>query len=392
MLAHLATADGGLRAEIGRYSSFFDMNSHDALHCPLMFGAGMTDGLPPVTRREFFTSLAGTGVDTQRAAPILLNGLGSDDPWIRAVCVWALGRCSLDGMEVRQRILALHNDPDEQVRRAVVEYTSRLDLDERVVAITTDALGDASANVQYGALAAAEWRGSSGGVFVGMIGPMIEHAKNDFDARLAAVAFVKVGGDPSVAIPTILRMLKSTRSERPAYSRGSEVDRTMSLEAVLAVAPLLQARAPELLGEVSTLMSDSVPSVRAIAAQAFACLGGDEERATRVVLDAVVAESAGGVPGGRAWNAMFGLTRSGHLSVSVMAEWLDSEKAGRRAEAARQLGDAGARSVSALPRLRELRHDPIAQVAEWADDAVKRIEWEIENPDEASRLRAEQVR
>ena len=75
------------------------------------------------------------------------------------------------------------------------------------------------------------------------------------------------------------------------------------------------------------------------------------------------------------------------LDIPTLEQRLESENPQQRARSAELLAVSGGKAATALPKLRQLRDDPDPTVAEKADHAVKRIEWELAHPAEAERMR-----
>jgi HEAT repeat protein len=304
----------------------------------------------------------------------LLAGLGSSDPAIREMSVWALNRCRFSSPQVKDGVFSLRDDPNGFVRDAVLAFASHFPADDRAVAIIRDAILSKSDEQCRLGLYAASRNHLEGAVFQNAIRRALHDHRPSGDWTESAVALAKVGGDPVEATAPLLDVLRSTKSEGSGLRGGA-----------LQQLGRIGLASTDVLGAIRPLLSDSDPELRCQAALAYAILGHHEEGTG--VLQVSWTEAWKGTPNIDLW----WLSDRGCLGVQAICESLRSERPSERKEAAEVLGRDGAFASAALPELRERRHDPDATVAAAAAEAVDRIEWELRNPEEAARLRAERT-
>ena len=181
--------------------------------------------------------------------------------------------------------------------------------------------------------------------------------------NLAAITFIRIGGDPETAIAALLDFLLDTRSNRLRI-------RTLETLGSLGV------DSPTACKTIEPMLTSSKPDLQSAAAYAFVKLGGDSIAGTRAMIDAIRAGQKSG--GNQSFSRMFWLARSGHMSTDVMLEMLRSEVPANRAFAARHLAEAGKHSASALLALKNLLTDSDPNVVRLAEEAVQRIEYELD--------------
>lgn len=337
-----------------------------------MFRANEFDRLVQ-SERPFFEDLARCEGDTSRVALVLESGLTNKNPAIREFSVWGLGLIAGERPDVQALVLSHSRDSAHNVRAAVVTFAARLPVEDRTRQVIGNGITD-RCNVRDIALIAAKTFAQTGSGFLDEVRAALQ--RHQEDVSNAAVAYVKVGGDPFEAVAVILR----NQSNLSQLFPGLRFDAGAHAIAGIGTA------SKEQVASLEAMMGSSDARVKGAAAFAYASVGGDAKKATRTIM------GPGTKPMSRyRFDWLFNLSLDGRLDVGSMCGWLNSDDAAERAEGAFNLGIMGARAADSLPRLRELCNDASTAVAQAAGDAANRIEWELKNPEAADRLRKKRL-
>ncbi|MCH8824094.1 MAG: HEAT repeat domain-containing protein [Planctomycetes bacterium] len=363
LLGQLANDDEQIRREAYGTLLFIRPPGQTVLYFPSHQGFSPFYVYPPApSELSFYAEVAACGADLRRALPLFLEGLRNSNPNIRATSVWALALLGENDADICARILDLSNDNNELVRRMVVSATSLFPLDERVRTTLDQAIDDSSVNVRLSALRVIRLRGIACNDYLDRVKDMLEEGEKN-TLNLAARTFIRIGGDPETAIAALLDFLLDTRSNRLRI-------RTLETLGSLGV------DSPTACKTIEPMLTSSKPDLQSAAAYAFVKLGGDSEVGTRAMIDAIRAEQKTG--GKQSFWHISWIAQSGHMSIDVMIEMLHSEFPANRAFAARYLGEAGKHAAPTLPALKSLLTDSDPNVVSWVEEAVQRIEYELD--------------
>ena len=390
LLGRAADDDTKVRAQAFSSLGFLTHRQRHALSFP-WYGRRLAK-LEDAVFFDFCSSMGRCKTDSDCALPMLSDGLNSESPIVRAVSVYGLvllGGSQLDNLH---RIVELQDDEEEMVRRTVVRAMASFPWTDRSAEVLDRALSDPSRNICWAALRTIATIGPEASVFVDPVRTILEDNEASSESEKivgsqespggfrwfgrsglifnpsliteAAKTFVRIGGDPEVAIDALIEALeKCTRSSDVAD--------------VLGALARLRVESPSVRAAVEPLLKDDDPNVRSAAAYAFGISGGNADVATRAVIEALRAEQqATGTPR-FTFSRVLWLADADGMSMSVLIEMLHSEQATERAFAARLIGRAGKRAAPALPRLKGMLADPDPNVVRWADDAVRRIEYDL---------------
>ncbi len=142
---------------------------------------------------------------------------------------------------------------------------------------------------------------------------------------------------------------------------------------------------PSVMDFLTRSMSHSDENIAMSASTAFALLGGDPETATMRLIQSPDIDrhlTDADIP-----VHIDVLIRAGRVHVGSLEGWLDRPNWSGKSLAIMSLAACGRDAAGALPTLRPLCGDRDRQIALRAKYAVKRIEWEVEHPDEAAKRR-----
>ncbi|MEE8155041.1 MAG: HEAT repeat domain-containing protein [Phycisphaerales bacterium] len=325
---------------------------------------------PSLSELSFYSEIGACGTDVRRAIPLFMEGLRSSNPSIRGTSVWALALLGENDNDICARIVALRNDSDGDVRRTVVSATTLFPLDENVCITLDQAIDDSSGSVRWAALRAIGLRGTACDSYLDRVQGMFEDSE-DGTLNVAAKTFVLIGGDPETAVAALLDSLQDLRLSQykigPANNRRSH---TLDTLGELGVESSTACQA------IDPMLESTDPRLQSTAAYAFVMLGGDPVAGTRAMINAAWAgQKARRNP---TVSRMLTFARSGRMSTNVMIEILQSDVPANRAFAARYLGEAGIHAAPALPALKNLLTDSDPNVVRWAEEAVERIEYELD--------------
>ena len=373
VLGQLTSDDAQIRSEAGLMLIFVRPLGQHAFFSPMSMRRGFMPGqqvdLPAPSELSFYGEVGACGTDVPCALPLFLEGLRSSNPNIRATSVWALALLGENNADICARIVDLRDDSDEWVRWTVVSATSLFRLDERVRITLNQAIDDSSVNVRSSALRAIGLRGITCNDYLERVQGMLDDGE-EHTLNVAAKTFVLIGGDPETAVAALLDFLRDARSS-PYGMRPTNFRRSRTLETL----GRLGVESPTACQAIEPMLESSDPHLQSAAAYAFVMLGGDSAAGTRAMIDAIRAgQKAGGNP---TVSRMFWLARSGRMSTDGMIEMLHSDLPANRAFAARYLGEARNHAASALPALKDLLTDSDPNVVRWAEEAVQRIEYEV---------------
>ncbi len=193
----------------------------------------------------------------------------------------------------------------------------------------------------------------------------------DGTLNVAAKTFVLIGGDPETAVAALLDSMQDPRLSQ--YEIGlANYRRSQTLDTLgeLGVESSTACQA------IEPMLESTDPSLQSAAGYAFVMLGGDSVAGTRAMINAAWAgQKARRNP---TVSRMLTFARSGRMSTDVMIEILQSDVPANRAFAATHLAEAGKYAAPALPALKNLLTDSDPNVVRWAEEAVKRIEYELD--------------
>ncbi len=335
--------------------------------------------------RLIFERLGECGTDLSAAIPPLLELLGSDDWLYRSLAIWALGNIAPDDPDVQREVFRFSDERIDDVRKLVIGFASCTSSSDRAVDIIDGALLDPEPEIRMQALVAAAALGERGEQFQPSVRRLLEHPQARWEWTQAAITWVRIGGDRGVASGVAVKHLRDDEAIFDYRERGEGVFQCLAAVGI---------GSPNVLAELARLMESMNLKVRCGAAYAYPSLGGDAQRSCRVLLDVVdkKGDPGAGVDTYLARSYLFRLAQSGRLDIPTISERLGSGASDQRLEAVRLLVEAGAPAAACLPKLRELQADPDPKVASAAAEAVERLEWERDHPQEAARLREQYTR
>lgn len=373
LLGQLASDDQQIRTAVGFPLMFVQPNGQPGHFYP--WGSRfMRSKTFPFSSSElsFCREVGACGTDVRRAIPLFLEGLRSPSRSVRATSVAALALFGENDDDICARIVDLRTDSDEHVRLTVLSATSLFPLNERVRATLDQAIDDPSESIRGAALKAIGLRGVACNDYLGRVRRILEDSE-DGTTDLAAKTFVLISGDSEAAVAALLDSLRDPRLDqyevRPANARRWQ---TLDTLAELGVESSTACQA------IEPMLESTDPSLQSAAGYAFVMLGGDSVAGTRAMINADRADQADRKAGKNySFSRMFSFARSGRMSTDVMIEMLLSEVPANRAFAARFLGEAGKHAAPALPALKNLLTDSDPNVVRWAEEAVQRIEYEV---------------
>ncbi len=195
---------------------------------------------------------------SEKAVPILMDGL--DDNWalVRKECVIALGALDERAQPAAKRLLSLADDPDPLVRAEASAALYHVGTDaETLVPVMTNGLDDVSPAVRYASV-----------YVLGLIGPpaapavlrlkemMNSHVS--LDRILAAWALVKVSPSDTTARQALPTLLQALNHPRPQIRRE-----------VASVLGEIKGRHPEIAQALEKAKSDTNADVRAAVREAL---------------------------------------------------------------------------------------------------------------------------
>ena len=371
VFGQLTSDDARVRSEAGRMLMFVGPSGKRVLFFPMHLGFLPGKVISPSPSEvSFYGEVGACGTDVRCALPLFLEGLRSSNPNIRALSVWALALLGESNDDICARIVDLRDDNEESVRRTVVSATSLFPLDEKVRVTLDQAMKDSSVNVRSSALRAIGLRGITCHDYLDRVHAMLDDSERH-TLNVAAETFVLIGGDSETAAAALLDLLRNPRS-RPYGIRFTNFYRSHTLDTL----GQLGVESPTACQVIEPMLESPDPDLQSAAAYAFVMLGGDSVAGTRTMIDAIRAEQKSGR--NSAFSRMFRLARSGRMSTDVLLEMLRAEVAANRAFAARFLAEAGKHAASALPALRDRLTDSDPNVVRWAEEAVQRIEYEVD--------------
>ena len=370
VFGQLTSDDAQIRSEAGRMLMFVRPSGKRTIFFPISLRFWPGKPVSPIpSELSFYTEVGTCSTDIRCALPLFLEGLHSANPNIRALSVWALTLLGENDDDICARIVDLRDDSDEQVRSTVVTATSLFPLDQKVRITLDQAIDDPSVNVRSSALRAIGLRGVACNDYLDRVKSMLDDSEHHI-LNTAADTFVLIGGNPETAVEALLDSLRTPRL-RPYGMRFTNFDRSSTIDTI----GKLGVESPTACRYIEPMLESSDPDLQSAAAYAFVMLGGDSVAGTRAMIDAIRAEQKSGTY--HAFSRMFGLARSGRMSIDVLLEMLRAEVAANRVFGARFLGEAGKHGASALPALKNLLTDSDPNVVRWAEEAVQRIEYEL---------------
>jgi hypothetical protein len=360
--------------------SLMDDVPADTPFFPMLLPMGRHDrGVAPLREEREFLSALHTGDaegDPRLVLSVLIDGLRHRSSAVRCTSAWLLAAIAPEDREIQGNLLSLADDPDNDVRRVLVRYAGRIPLNAQTQEIITNAIRSTDLLTRPVGLWAARQHGAGDTAFLPeVLGALRDSSDVEWDE--ATRTWISLGGDPAIAAAALVQHVQGDHAGE---------------DALLSLARL-HSDLPDTRAAITPCLDSPDTEVRGAAACAYACLGGDIDRATRIVLG-VIEKTSASTP--FMWTvpsfAHLGvglMASSGRLSIPQVTEWLASPNADQRMRALAWLRLAGDPTV--LPRVRALRSDPDPRVAEAAEEAAKRLEWEVKHPVEAARLRAEEL-
>jgi hypothetical protein len=229
-------------------------------------------------------------------------------------------------------------------------------------------------------------QGESAAMYRNDLLAVVESDRSPQEVSNAAVVYVHAGGDLDTALLAQFKAIDKVRIQWGKYRQGRQGrhDRELGMaDGIFDDMGRLGPAPPEQLQLLEPYLNSSDTTTRCAAAYAYAGLGGDRSRATRIMLGTPHNERVASFS--HDWLSL--LSRSGFVDPGAVMAQLESNTPAEAVESIQLIRMCDERASVSLPKLKELANADDAQVAAAAQEATRYIEWTVQHPDEARELR-----
>ncbi len=196
---------------------------------------------------------------SEKAVPILMDGLDDDWALVRKECVIALGALGTRAQPAAERLLSLADDPDPLVRAEASAALYQVGADaETLVPVMTKGLDDVSPDVRYAAAYVLGSIGTKAGPAVLRLKEMM-NSHVGLDRILAAWALARIAPTDSTVRQSLPTLLRALDHPRPQIRRE-----------VATVLGEIKGRHPEIAQALEKAKSDPDADVRTAVQEALA--------------------------------------------------------------------------------------------------------------------------